>query len=200
MRILHETVARRWRLICALTALVALAAPRDARGLGFLAPSFGYNFAGAAGCRSATECDDKNWNWGGSLGALGSIVGFEFELTYAGQFNGKGPAPTSAVTTLMGNLMLAPRITIVQPYGVAGVGLIRTSVDNGILSSSESQNQIGWTVGGGMIVFLQEHFGLKGDLRYYHSFQALDLLGVDLALDQNKIDFGRASFGVIFKF
>src|SRR5262245_66142798 len=121
---LHETLIRRWRLAIALTALLGLVAPCAAHAQGFLAPSFGYNFAGDAGGRSATDCEDKNWNWGGSLGALGSIVGFEFELTYAGQFNGKGPAPTSAVTTLMGNLMLAPRITIVQPYGVAGIGLI----------------------------------------------------------------------------
>jgi opacity protein-like surface antigen len=196
---LHETLVRRWRLAAALTAFVSLAAPRGAHAQGFLAPSFGYNFAGDAGCRSATDCRDKNWNWGGSLGALGSFVGFEFELTYNGQFTGETLNQT-AVTTLMGNFMLAPRITIVQPYGVAGIGAIRTKVDAAITGSSESENQVGWTVGGGLIIFLQEHVGLKGDLRYYHSFEALDLLGIDLARDENKIDFGRASFGVIFKF
>jgi hypothetical protein len=36
-------------------------------------------------------------------------------------------------------------------------------------------------------------------VRYYHSFQALSLLGVDLA-HGTKIDFGRAAFGVVFKF
>jgi len=197
---LHQTLIRRWRFAVALTALLGLAAPRGAHAQGFLAPSFGYNFAGDAGCRSATECEDKNWNWGGSLGALGSFVGVELELTYEGKFTGDRSNQTSAVTTLMGNLMLAPRITIVQPYGVAGIGMIRTKVETGIAGSSESENQVGWTLGGGMIIFLQEHFGVKGDVRYYHSFQALDLLGIDLARDENKIDFGRASFGVILKF
>ena len=42
--------------------------------------------------------------------------------------------------------------------------------------------------------------GLKGDVRYYHSFEALDLLGIDLARDNNKVDFGRAGFGLLFKF
>src|SRR5215510_2040683 len=107
---LHETLVRRWRLAAALTAFVVLAAPRGAHAQGFLAPSFGYNFAGDAGCRSATDCKDKNWNWGGSLGALGSFVGFEFELTYNGKFTGETLNQTS-VTTLMGNFMLAPRIT-----------------------------------------------------------------------------------------
>jgi opacity protein-like surface antigen len=196
---LNETLIRRWRLAAALTALLGLVAPRGAHAQGFIAPSFGYDFAGDAGCRSAADCKDKNWNWGGSLGALGSIVGFEFELTYNGEFTGETLNKTS-VTTLMGNFMLAPRITIVQPYGIAGIGAIRTTVDNGIAGASESENQVGWTVGGGLIIFLQEHVGLKGDLRYYHSFEALDLLGIELARDQNKIDFGRASFGVIFKF
>src|SRR5262245_7605342 len=197
---LHETLIRRWRLAIALTALLGLVAPCAAHAQGFLAPSFGYNFAGDTGCRSATDCEDKNWNWGGSLGALGSIVGFEFELTYEGKFTGDRSTETSAVTTLMGDLMLAPRIAIVQPYGLAGIGMIRTKVETGIAGSSESENQVGWTIGGGMIIFLQQHFGVKGDVRYYHSFEALDLLGIELARDENKIDFGRASFGVILKF
>jgi len=37
-------------------------------------------------------------------------------------------------------------------------------------------------------------------VRYYHSFEVLDLLGMDLAGDGNKVDFGRAGCGVLFKF
>jgi opacity protein-like surface antigen len=197
---LHETPIRRWRLATALTALLGIVAPSTVHAQGFIAPSFGYNFSGDAGCRTATDCTNKNWNWGGSIGALGSIVGFEFELTYEGEFTGDRSTEASAVTTLMGNLMLAPRIAIVQPYGIAGIGAIRTKVETGIADSSESENQIGWTIGGGLIIFLQQHVGLKGDLRYYHSFEALDLLGIDLGRNENRIDFGRAGFGVVFKF
>ena len=64
---------------------------------------------------------------------------------------------------------------------------------------ADSQTQIGWTIGGGLLVFVQKHVGLKGDVRYYHSFQALSLLGIDLARD-DKIDFGRAALGVVLKF
>jgi hypothetical protein len=42
--------------------------------------------------------------------------------------------------------------------------------------------------------------GLKGDYRHYHAFDALAILGFDLSRDQNKLDFGRAAFGAIFKF
>jgi len=193
---LQNTPFRRWHPCGLLAAALIVLVPHTARAQGFISPSLGYNFAGDAGCRSATDCRNKNWNWGGSIGALGSIVGFELELTYAGQFTGDRPNPT-AVTTLMGNFLLAPKITIVQPYGLVGIGAIRTKAQGLV---DDSRNQIGWNIGGGVIVFVQKHVGLKGDVRYYHSFQALDLLGVDLGQDQNKIDFGRAGFGVVFSF
>ena len=197
---LRETVIRRWRVAATLTAVLGLAAPYEAHAQGFISPSLGYNFGGDAGCRTATDCRDKNWNWGGSLGALGSVVGFEAELTYQGQFTGDQPTHQTAVTTLMGNFMLAPRITIVQPYGLIGIGAIRTKVEDRIALGSESQTSAGWTIGGGLILFVQEHVGLKGDIRYYHSFEKLDLLGIDFGLNQNRIDFGRAGFGVVLKF
>jgi opacity protein-like surface antigen len=196
----HEILTRRCWFSVVVSALLGVIAPQDAHAQGFISPSLGYNFGGNAGCRTATDCKDKNWNLGGSVGTLGSIVGFEAELTYEGEFTGDRPDQTSSMTTLMGNFMLAPRITIVQPYGLVGIGVIRTEVENTIAGSSDSQNQVGWSIGGGLMVFVQRHVGLKGDVRYYHSFQTLDLLGFELARDEKKIDFGRAAFGVVLKF
>jgi opacity protein-like surface antigen len=195
---LHDTPVCRWRLCAAVAVFLIAVVPRAALAQGFISPSLGYNFGGDAGCRSATDCRDKNWNWGASVGALGSIVGFELELTYAGEFTGDVPNKTS-VTTLMGNFMLAPRISFAQPYGLVGIGDIKTKAE-GVVDPPDSKNQIGWTIGGGLMLFVSKHVGLKGDVRYYHSFEALDLLGIDLARDQNKVDFGRAGFGVVFRF
>ena len=197
---LSETRIRQWRLAAALTALVVIAVPRVAHAQGFISPSFGYAFGGDTGCRSATDCKDKNWNWGVSFGALGSIVGFEAEFTREGEFTGESPVQASKVTTFMGNLMLAPKISIVQPFGFVGAGLIRTEVEDLVNTTSDSQSTAGWTVGGGIIVYVQKHIGLKGDVRYYHSFEATDLLGFDIGGGRNKIDFGRAAFGAVFKF
>jgi len=99
----------------------------------------------------------------------------------------------------MGNFMLAPKISIVQPYGLVGIGAIRTGAET-TPGTRESETQAGWTLGGGLLLFVHKHVGLKGDVRYYHSFEALDLLGIDLGRDNNKVDFGRAGFGVLFKF
>ena len=192
----HGTRIRRCGLALAVASL-AWVCPRNAHAQGFISPSFGYNFGGDAGCRSATDCRDKNWNWGGSMGVLGSVVGFEAELTYEGKFTGDRPDPV-AVTTLMGNFMLAPRFSVVQPYGLVGIGALRTKATTAAVEDSETK--AGWTIGGGLLLFVHEHIGLKGDVRYYHSFSALDLLGLDLGDDRNKIDFGRAGFGVLFRF
>ena len=192
-------VGRGLRVVC-LAVLFGGVGARHASAQGFVSPSFGYNFGGDAGCATATNCESKNWNFGGSFGALGSVVGFELEFTYEDQFIGTAPRESTSVLTMMGDFMFAPRISIVQPYGLAGIGLIRTGVEDEIANSSESDNQIGWSVGGGLIVYVHPNIGLKGDVRYYHSFEALDLLGIELARDENRLDFGRAAFGVVFKF
>ena len=172
---LGATSHRRWLLAAAMAALAGILAPGRAHAQGIIGVTYGYNFGGDAGCRNATDCRDKNWNWGGSLGVLGRIVGFEAEVVHEDEFTGDASTRTS-VTTLMGNFLLAPRFGFVQPFGVAGIGAIKTKVDDRILGSSDSENQIGWTIGGGLILFVHEHVGLKGDVRHYHSFEPLDLL------------------------
>jgi opacity protein-like surface antigen len=186
-------------IVLFITCVFALANPPRAEAQGFISPSFGYNFGGDSGCLEAFDCENKNWNFGISAGALGSIVGFEAEWLNEPEFLGKTPIDSSEVMTVMGNFMLAPRISVVQPYGLIGIGLMRTTV-NDALGAEESENQIGWDIGGGLMVFVHPNIGIKGDIRYYHSFEVLDLFGIELNRDDNKLDFGRAAFGVVFKF
>lgn len=186
-------------LILFLVMLFALVRPPHARAQGFISPSFGYNFGGDSGCLEAFDCEDKNWNFAISAGALGGIVGFEAEWLNEPEFLGETLGESSEVMTVMGNFMLAPRISIVQPYGLVGIGLMRTTVED-VLGENESENQIGWNIGGGLMVFVHPNIAIKGDIRYYHSFEATDLLGIELNRDDNELDFGRAAFGVVFKF
>lgn len=196
----HKGSIRRWSLSAVVALLLTILVTPGANAQGFAAPSFGYNFGGDSGCRSATDCEDVNWNFGASLGLLGRFVGFEGEFTYEDDFIGETANESSDVLTLMANFMVAPRITLVQPYGLVGIGMIRTTGEDRVSGSSETENQIGWTVGAGVIVFVHRHVGIKGDVRYYHSFSALDFLDIELGRDENKLDFGRAAFGVVFAF
>ena len=193
------TPKRRSLSFVLIMMLVGVALAADAEAQSFVSPSFGYNFSGDSGCQTATDCEDKNWNMGVSFGALGRLLGFEVEVMWEDDFSGDAADRTSDVLTAMGNLMLAPKISLVQPYALAGIGLIRTSIEDRVAGTSEDENQVGWTVGGGLIVFVSQHVGLKGDVRYYHAFDALEIVGINFAED-TEIDFGRASFGVIFKF
>jgi len=59
-------------------------------------------------------------------------------------------------------------------------------------------NNAGWDVGGGLIVFFGNHVGLRGDIRYTHAFQDLTVLG--FTLSDTKLDFGRATAGLVLKF
>ena len=77
------------RSIVLSLALVALLSPRLAHAQGFISPTFGYNFGGDSGCLEAFDCEDKNWNFSLSAGALGSVVGFEVEWLWANKFFGE---------------------------------------------------------------------------------------------------------------
>ena len=192
----------RQSLVVALaTLLFSAALPSRASAAGFISPFLGYNFGGDAGCPEITDCENKSLNWGVGLGALGQIVGFELEFGYSPKFFGESTSYESDVLTLMGNLMLAPRLGIVQPYFLVGAGLIKWNADLSLPSLVDNSNSdFGYDVGGGLMVFFgtQSHVGLRGDVRYFHSFQARQLIG--LKPGEDKLDFGRFSGAVVFRF
>ena len=182
----------------ALTLLISLSSAAPANAQGFVSGFLGYNFGGDSGCPEITNCEDKNLNWGASVGALGGLFGFELEFAQIPDFFGESATSDSSVITFMGNFMLAPRFGPVQPYLTAGLGLIKTEAELSTVLS-EDNNSFGYNTGGGLIVTFTNNFGIRGDIRYFHAFNAFDLFGFDLN-EETKIDFGRLSGGVIVKF
>src|SRR5262249_14422995 len=109
------------------------------------------------------------------------------------------PGLDSSVLTLMSNIMFVPNIGPVRPYAVAGVGLMKTRVEftpNSLLETTN--NDFAWTAGGGIIVQVAPHVGLRGDLRHFQTFKDFDVAGFPIT--NTKINFGRASGGVVFTF
>lgn len=184
-------------LVLALLLVVGTTSHADAQV--FVNPFIGYDFGGDARCPSVNDCEDKKLNAGVSIGSLGPALGLEEELAYARDFFGAAPGVSSSVLTLMTNLMISPRIGPVRPYVLVGVGLIKSHVE---LSSASvvtsNNNHLGWDVGGGVLGFFGPHVGLRGDIRYFHAFQDLTVLG--LRLSDTKLDFGRASIGLVVAF
>jgi opacity protein-like surface antigen len=184
---------------CTAFVLFTFASPRRADAQGFISPLLGYDFGGDSGCPEISGCEDKKMNFGVGLGSLGSFLGGELDLSYAKNFFGDAPGYSSSVLTVMGNLLLAPKLGPVRPYATGGVGLIKSNVDFTAASILDSSNNdFGWNIGGGLMIFAGERIGIRGDIRHFHSFQNLDILG--LTLSDTKLDFGRASAALIFKF
>lgn len=170
----------------------------NAHAQGFVSPLIGFDFGGDSGCPTASDCEEKSSNIGVAFGSLGT-VGYEGELAYARSFFGETPNTSSNVLTFMNNLLIAPKIGPVRPYFLFGVGLIKTRVEftaPGLLEMSN--NNFGWDVGGGVMVFFGEHIGVRGDLRRFKSFQQESILG--FSFGDEKLTFNRAAAGVVFAF
>ncbi|MEQ1575816.1 MAG: outer membrane beta-barrel protein [Vicinamibacterales bacterium] len=194
----HTSIGR--RLLFGILAIgIAIGTATEARAQGFISPLIGYDFGGDAGCPDLNSCEDAKINVGVGFGVMGNLFGFEEEIAYAPNFFGDAPGLSSSVLTLMSNVMLVPKMGPVRPYVLAGIGLIKTRVE--LTSASvftTDNNNLGWNVGGGLMGFIGEHVGLRGDLRYFHSLQDLTVLG--FTLTSSKLNYGRASAGVVLKF
>jgi len=168
---------------------------------GFVSPFIGYDFGGDSSCPQVTGCEDKRLNLGLGLGVMNNVVGFEEEFAYAKDFFGTAPQLSSSVLTVMSNLMIVPNVGPVRPYVTGGLGLIKTHVDlnsPGTVFSSDNNN-FGWNVGGGVMVLFNGRIGVRGDIRYFHSFQNFDV-GPIVSISGEKLDFGRASVGFVARF
>ena len=191
----------RFRLIVFCTALVVLTLglPAPLAAQSFISPLLGYDFGDDSSCPAITGCEDKNLNIGAGIGSMGPLFGLELEFSYAKDFFGAAPGFSSSVLTVMSDLIVGPQIGPVRPYGTGGVGLIKSHVSATPTSLLDSSNSdFGWNIGGGVMVFLGENIGVRGDIRHFHSFQDLEILGFPLS--DTKLDFGRASAALVFRF
>jgi opacity protein-like surface antigen len=189
----------RVRLVpCVLAFVLSVGWATTSHAQGFISPLIGFNFGGDANCPNITGCQEKRLNFGVSLGKMGSVFGFEEEFAYAKDFFGSAPTLNSSVLTVMSNVMLVPNIGPIRPYALAGVGLIKTHVEltpTSVLTTDN--NNFGWDLGGGVIIGSQ-HFGIRGDVRYFHSFQDQTIAG--FVLTNSQLNFGRASAALMLMF
>lgn len=181
-----------------LALVLAVAAPARADWL--LTPYFGVSFGGAT--------QGENLTYGGSIGFMGAgIFGVEFDAAIAPHLLDVDDGidldiADSNATTLMGNLIIGipiGRERGVRPYVSGGAGLIRTSVSTADDFFDIDDNSFGVNAGGGVMIFVRDNFGLRGDLRYFRSVQDSGA-GDDIDLDFGSFDFWRGTFGVTFRF
>ena len=193
------TDKHRIRLVpCLLVFMLASGWAGAARAQGYIAPLIGFNFGGDANCPQITGCEQKRLNYGIGLGKMGNVFGFEEEFAYAKDFFGSAPTLNSSVLTVMSNAMFVPNIGPIRPYALVGLGLIKTHVELTPISLlTTDNNNFGWDIGGGVIIG-GAHIGVRGDIRYFHSFQDQTIAG--FALSNPQLNFGRASAALMLMF
>ena len=158
---------------------------------------------------SFTDGESKG-TYGASLG-IGSLITLEADVSRVNLGELQTPAFDLDVTTTtyMGTVLVRPPFGSVQPYGVAGVGLIRLAGRfalpfEGSLGDA-TKSKLGYTLGGGLMLFFSPNLGLRGDVRYIRPFGDLrvrDLVAIPTTGDvpSGQLDITRATVGLTLKF
>lgn len=184
-------------LVLAMMIGGLLSVPSQARADWFFTPFVGANFSG--------DAIDTTVNVGGSLGYMGAgVVGFEVDFGYAPNFwKDNMTGIDGNVTSLMANVIVGVPIggqgQGVRPYVSGGAGLLRSRINDARDFFDVTDNSFGFDAGGGVMVFLTENVGLRGDVRYFRSLQDNNA-GTDFELAAGDFNFWRGSVGVAFRF
>jgi opacity protein-like surface antigen len=154
--------------------------------------------------RSTTSSEASKFSTGGALTFLGKAAGFEFEFGYTPDFFNQQTdfalIADSNVTTFMGNVLVNLGATArVKPYGIFGLGLLRSRIDATDLFDATTANDFGVNVGGGVICMFADNVGVRGDIRYFRSLQDPSNDN-DTDVTLGKFDFWRGAVSFTFKF
>jgi opacity protein-like surface antigen len=189
---------RRLSFVLALTLLVAV--PHTASADLRLTP-----FGGV----SIFDNDNKG-TFGAAIG-FGGLFGFEFDVAriQLGSYEDVLFVDFEAhATTFMGNVVVRLPAGPVQPYGSAGVGVVRVTGDVNVpflgdLVSVDAQD-FGWNIGGGVSVFPSPRIGIRGDVRHFRTtdvtFEDVTSIGGIDDLPLPSFDFWRITGGVTIRF
>ena len=173
-----------------------------AHAQGFVAPSIGAIFANPSAQGRASFGLDLGWL------SPRDPVGLELDLVYAPSFFGNaGPYGDNSVTTLMGNVMLAPGASgrsgfrsrgrsTVRPYFSGGIGVMHEVVTT---PAHVGNTDLGLNAGVGVIAIPRRSIGVRADVRYFRDLVD-NQSGNRTNIDFGSFHFWRASLGLILAF
>jgi hypothetical protein len=184
---------------CAVMAALVLAlSPAAAQADWLFTPNLGATFGGATN-------GQEHFTYGASIGWMGAgIFGWEADLSYTPEFfegndNDFDFIDGSNVVSAMANAIIGIPVGGqtgggVRPYFAAGIGLLSREVQSDNDLFDVNSNEWGFNLGGGVMGFMSDHVGFRGDFRYIRSFEDLEQ-----TLDAGSFDFWRGTAGVTFR-
>jgi opacity protein-like surface antigen len=186
------------RSACILAAALAVSLAPATASADLRATAFG----------GATRINETNKGTLGAAVTFGGLLGIEFEAArvWLGSLDNVEIVDVQAnLTTYMANLVLRVPTGPIQPYGSAGVGLVRVTGEINVPFFgnvvSASAQDVAWNVGGGVYLLPSPNVGLRAEVR---RFQTGDVNWEDIVdigdLPLPKFDFWRATAGVTIKF
>lgn len=191
-------------LITFTCALLLSLVPSTARADGFISPYVGTLFGGTLG---DFDVEERPYTIGVAFGSMGGgIFGFEADLAFAPDFLGDSESffiGKTSVTTAMANVLLGAPMGGqggggVRPYASAGVGAIRQQVEAFGDFLEFTSTDLGYNLGGGVMVFFGGKGGIRADFRYFRNFQKSDEGLFDL--EAGTFSFSRATVGAVLRF
>lgn len=214
MRALEEAIVMRPIKMIVTGAMLLALVPKPAAADWLFTPYVGGLFGGSAKFGDFADRDDeieKRMTFGGSIGFMGAgIFGVEADFGFSPNFykDTVGPGDfkfgDSNLFTAMGNVIIGAPIggqsgPGVRPYVTGGVGVIRSHITADRFFNELSTSDLGYNLGGGVMGFFGDNVGLRGDLRYFRSFQDTEPGDGDLDLGLGDLNFWRGSVGVTFR-
>jgi opacity protein-like surface antigen len=200
--------ARRGRWLVATCVLALMLVPSAARADAYVNPFVGAIFGGTVGTPLNLALNGRNRGTVGiGLGVMGSgVFGVELDVAFTPNLY------TESNQIITGNnlLTVVPALIVgipiggqrgagVRPYATLGAGLVRRDVEFASLVSV-GRSDLAVSLGGGVMGFVTDHFGIRADARYFRNVQADDVSLGSLNFSLGTFDFSRASVGVLFRF
>ncbi len=159
------------RRLVATVGLVLILAPAPAWADGLIIP-----FAGAVFDPETNELLGRETEptYGAAVGFMvDGKLGFEYDFSYTSKFFPESQGFTdNRLMTSMFNVIYGVPIGEYpeygpgfRPYGSGGVGIMTISIDNANGNLLFRDNDFGVNVGGGIIGFLNDTIGFRGDIR-----------------------------------
>jgi hypothetical protein len=191
-------------MVIAIAAITL--APLPARADVMFIPFFGVNFGGDSGKQFSEAFDTSQFNLGASIAFMGAgVFGVEGDFGFSPDFYGKTEIGGSNAFTATGNLIIGipfggQKGFGVRPYGLVGAGLLTSKSDFGAGVAEIDENNVTWSAGGGVLIFFGTRAGIRGDVRYFRTFDDLEVLGLPIAQSPGKVDFTRGSLGFVLRF
>ena len=134
------------------------------------------------------------------------IIGLEADIGYGPDFFGKTDAGGSSVLTVTGNLLVGIPFGASVPAlecartGWWERGWIRPDGDAFPTLGAFGENKLTWDFGGGLFVFFATHVGMRAEVRYFRTFEAVEFFDIDIGDERGDLDFTRGTIGFVLRF